>query len=86
VVSSTGLIFLAGADAKIRAYDADTGKVLWTATLPGQSRGIPAMYELNGRQYLIVNASNAQGPAGSGAEQPRGYVAFALSEKADASR
>jgi len=85
VVTSTGLVFLAGADAKIRAYDADTGKVLWTATLPGQSRGIPAMYEVNGRQYLIVNASNAQGPAG-GPEQPRGYVAFALPEKADAGR
>ena len=86
VVTSTGLVFLAGADAKIRAYDADTGKVLWTATLPGQSRGIPAMYEVSGRQYLIVNASNAQGPAEGGAVEARGYVAFALPEKADAGR
>jgi hypothetical protein len=55
-------------------------------TLPGQSRGIPAMYEANGRQYLIVNASNAQGPAESGAVEARGYVAFALPEKVDAGR
>ena len=86
VVTSTGLVFLAGGDMKIRAYDAENGKVLWTADLPGQSRGIPAMYEVNGRQYLIVNAAS---PAGAQAtadnlssEQPRGYVAFALPESA----
>jgi quinoprotein glucose dehydrogenase len=92
IVTSTGLVFLAGGDAKIRAYDADTGKVLWTAALPGQSRGIPAMYEANGRQYLIVNATTAQGggrgisaePERAGREA-RGYVVFALPEKAGAS-
>ena len=80
LVTSTGLIFLTGGDAKMRAYDSETGKVLWTAALPGHSRGIPAMYQVNGRQYLIVNASTAQGgPTAS--ENARGYVAFALPEK-----
>jgi quinoprotein glucose dehydrogenase len=82
VVTSTGLVFLSGGDMKIRAYDSATGKVLWTAQLPGQSRGIPAMYQVNGRQYLIVNATSPAGeqaPAdGSNAAQPRGYIAFAL--------
>src|SRR5215471_4070694 len=59
VVTATGLVFLAGGDAKMRAYDADSGQVLWTASLPGQSRGIPAIYEVNGREYLIVNATTA---------------------------
>jgi quinoprotein glucose dehydrogenase len=81
VVTSTGLVFLTGGDAKMRAYDADTGKVLWTASLPGQSRGIPAMYQVNGRQYLIVNATSAQGGAAPASDQARGYVAFALPEK-----
>ncbi len=81
IVTSTGLIFLTGGDAKMRAYDADTGKVVWTATLPGQSRGIPAMYEINGRQYLIVNATTAQGTLSG---EARGYVAFALPEKSGA--
>ena len=85
VVTSTGLVFLTGADAKMRAYDSETGKVLWTAELPGQSRGIPAMYSVNGRQYLIVNATNAQGPAAN-PDNPRGYVAFALPEKAAQTR
>ena len=91
IVTSTGLVFLAGGDAKIRAYDAENGKVLWTAQLPGQSRGIPAMYEANGRQYLIVNATTAQGGGrGRGgsteADQARGYVVFALPEKAVAGK
>ena len=58
LTTSTGLVFLAGGDMKIRAYDEDTGKVLWTAKLPGQSRGIPAIYEVNGREYLVVNATS----------------------------
>jgi quinoprotein glucose dehydrogenase len=82
VTTSTGLVFLAGGDMKIRAYDEATGKVLWTAKLPGQSEGIPAMYEAGGRQYLVVNATLAPGghaPAtDTDAAQPRGYVAFAL--------
>jgi quinoprotein glucose dehydrogenase len=76
------LIFLAGGDMKIRAYDEATGQVLWTAKLPAESEGIPAMYEVGGRQYLVVNATLAPGghtPAvDMDAAQPRGYVAFAL--------
>ena len=44
IVTSTGLIFIAASDGKIRALDEGTGKVLWTATLPAGSEGIPAMY------------------------------------------
>jgi quinoprotein glucose dehydrogenase len=84
IVTSTGLVFLAGGDGKIRAYDADNGKVLWTATLPGLSRGIPAMYEVNGRQYLVVNATTPQGGMAPGPD--RGYVAFALPERNAASK
>jgi quinoprotein glucose dehydrogenase len=86
VTTSTGLIFLAGGDMKIRAYDAETGQVLWTAKLPGQSQGIPAMYEADGKQYLIVNATVAPGGRAQATDassaQPRGYIAFALPGKA----
>jgi quinoprotein glucose dehydrogenase len=82
VTTSAGLIFMAGGDRKVRAYDQETGKVLWTAKLPGQSEGIPAMYVSKGRQYLIVNASQAseeeEGDKEERSAQPRGYVAFAL--------
>jgi quinoprotein glucose dehydrogenase len=94
IVTSTGLIFIAASDGKIRALDEDTGKVLWTATLPAGSEGIPSMYEAKGRQFLVVPASSkinsGGGHAGSGrtlpsavrADLPKGYVAFALPEVA----
>jgi quinoprotein glucose dehydrogenase len=88
LVTKTGLVFHAGGDNKIRAYDEDTGQVLWTGSLPGSARGIPAMYELRGRQYLVI-ASPGDAPGGGGAaagatpvpiapNTPRGYIAFAL--------
>ena len=92
IVTSTGLIFIAASDGKIRALDEETGKVLWTATLPAGSEGIPAMYEAGGRQYLVVPASsniNSGGghpgkrrhTAGCALDLPKGYIAFALPGK-----
>jgi quinoprotein glucose dehydrogenase len=83
VVTSAGLLFNSAGDGKVRAYDVDSGKVLWTGDLPAASRGVPAMYEVNGRQYLVVNATqnvtagNARNPK-SDASRPKGYVVFAL--------
>jgi quinoprotein glucose dehydrogenase len=82
----------AASDGKIRALDADTGKVLWSATLPAGSEGIPAMYEAKERQYLVVPASSNINPGGghpkgrqaprtARADLPKGYVAFALPRK-----
>jgi quinoprotein glucose dehydrogenase len=78
IPTRTGLVFLAGSDGRIRAFDENSGQALWTGTLPGGSRGVPAMYEANGRQYLLVSSV----PAGSGANSsaPRGWIAFALSK------
>jgi quinoprotein glucose dehydrogenase len=95
IVTSTGLIFIAASDGKVRAHDEETGEVLWTATLPAASEGIPAMYEVNGRQYLVVPASSNLNPGGghlspgeeatpAGAAASgltRSYVVFALPEK-----
>jgi quinoprotein glucose dehydrogenase len=85
--TAAGLIFFATGDAKVRALDADTGKVIWTGELPAGSRGIPAMYEVNGRQYLVVNATdNLTIGDGNPAHAPaprklsRAYVVFALPE------
>ena len=93
IVTATGLIFIAGKDSKLRAYDEETGKVLWTYTLPAGSEGIPAMYEVKGRQYLVVSASSrvitgarlGPGPGAPapavGSKLPKGYIAFALPAK-----
>ena len=71
VVTSTGLVFATAADRKIHVYDSTTGKQLWETALGGPTSGAPSMYELRGRQYLLVTASASGGRGGRGAP-PRG--------------
>jgi quinoprotein glucose dehydrogenase len=76
-------VFGLGGDSKVRAYDADTGAVLWTGAVRGAFRGSPSMYEIDGRQYLLVAASGDAGAAAGSvsADLPTGLVAFALPDK-----
>jgi quinoprotein glucose dehydrogenase len=57
VVTSSGVLFCTGKDGKIYAFDVDNGKELWSYELPTGTEGIPAMYEINGKHYLVVCAS-----------------------------
>ena len=79
-------------DRQLRAYDRDNGNVLWSYTLPGGSEGIPATYELDGRQYLAVPVAAGAGlfaplldPAPSVPPLERAYVVFALPRGSEAS-
>lgn len=55
VVTAGGLVFVATAsDRTLRARDADTGEVLWEYALPAGSEGVPAVYAVDGRQYIAV--------------------------------
>ena len=83
ISTSAGLVFHAGGDGKLRAYDADNGRVLWTGVLPAGSQGIPAMYEASGRQFLLVNATQlgsgyTRGQIRPGDTAAGGYVAYAV--------
>lgn len=93
VVTRTGLLFQNGKDGWARAYDVDTGKVLWKGKTAGQSIGIPTMYMSKGRQYVVF-MSPAVGPGSVGGAEgggtgsvpekfdgPHGYIAFALPNK-----
>ncbi|MDE3195384.1 MAG: PQQ-binding-like beta-propeller repeat protein, partial [Acidobacteriota bacterium] len=64
VVTASGLIFVAASDGVLRALDEETGQTLWSYKLPAVSEGIPAMYEVAGKQYLVISAG--------------AYMAFAL--------
>ena len=57
VVTAGGLIFAGTRDRKVRALDADTGKELWSFETPAGLEGMPAVYEVNGRQYLVFCAA-----------------------------
>jgi glucose dehydrogenase len=84
LVTAGGLLFVATAqDRRLRAYDRDTGKVLWSQALPGGSEGIPATYELDGRQYLAVPVAAGAGlfpPTFDVKQAPaqRAYIVYSL--------
>ncbi|HYK55934.1 MAG TPA: PQQ-binding-like beta-propeller repeat protein, partial [Flavisolibacter sp.] len=75
VVTKGGLIFVASTqDEKIRAFDKKTGSQLWEAKLPAAGYATPAVYSLNGRQYVVIACGGGKVGSKSGDE----YVAFAL--------
>ncbi len=83
IVTGAGLLFATAADCKVHVYESATGAELTTLPLGGLSSGQPAMYEHDGRQYLLVTASAAQGPSGPAAlplptSGPTGLIAYAL--------
>jgi quinoprotein glucose dehydrogenase len=83
VVTESGLLFGAGGDNQIRAWDSETGRQLWVSRFGGNFVGSPVMYETNGRQYLLVPAASAAADPGSSAASPPttgplGWVAYAL--------
>ena len=85
VVTEAGLVFGAGGDNYIRAWDGDTGRQLWASRFAGNFAGSPVMYETGGRQYLLVPAANTGGGRGAAPPPPNpgplGWVAYALPRK-----
>lgn len=79
-ITAGGLVFVPTFD-KLRAYDIETGSEIWSAPLPGDGQGIPAVYEVDGRQYVAVSATSgfrwSQLPEVETPPTPA-YVAFAL--------
>jgi len=79
VITATGLIFEATRDRFVRAYDENTGKVLWAHQLDAALQGVPMVYESGGREYLVVCAAAPEGSDANARAPIHGsYVAFAL--------
>jgi glucose dehydrogenase len=68
VVTASGLLFIAATnfDNKSRAFDARTGKVLWETTLPAAGNATPAVYEANGKQFVVIAAGGNWDAASGG--------------------
>ncbi|HVF61786.1 MAG TPA: pyrroloquinoline quinone-dependent dehydrogenase [Thermoanaerobaculia bacterium] len=78
LVTGGGLVFLSAAfrDDRLRAYDVETGKVLWEAALPAGGQATPMTYlGRDGKQYVVI-AAGGHGKAGT--RQGDSLVAFAL--------
>ena len=87
IVTAGGLVFIATwPDRTIHAYDKDTGKLLWEQEIEANPEGLPSVYEVDGRQYIVFCASGhppeaapAEGFAWkAGKAEAQGYYAFAL--------
>jgi quinoprotein glucose dehydrogenase len=75
IVTAGGLVFIAATrDAKFRAFDKETGSLLWEAALPAAGYATPSTYAVRGRQYVVIAAGGGK----LGTESGDAYVAFAL--------
>jgi glucose dehydrogenase len=79
------LLFIATtADRTIRAFDKDSGNVLWEKEMEANFAGIPAVYAVAGRQYVAFFGGCCEKPAAGniawkGASLgTQGYYVFAL--------
>jgi quinoprotein glucose dehydrogenase len=77
VVTAGGLLFIGATlfDRKFRAFDKDTGELLWETTLPFAGTATPITYEASGRQFVVIAAGGRRVPPTGGV-----YMAFALPE------
>ena len=87
IVTSTGIVFSTARDGVLYAFDAENGAVLWQYALPMVAEGLPAVYAVDGKHYLVVNATTPHTwglnsrESGIGSAEPPGtggYVVFAI--------
>jgi quinoprotein glucose dehydrogenase len=75
VVTAGGLLFIAAtSDAKLRAFNKRTGQLLWETDLPAAGFATPSVYEVAGRQYVVIACGGGKLHKKSG----DAYIAFAL--------
>src|SRR5947209_13498908 len=86
-VTAGGLVLFVDNQSKLYALDKNTGKVIYTRDAPNSAVGVPAVYEVNGREYILFSLIGGPGfsagarMAPGGTNPPPGerqFVAFAL--------
>ena len=56
-MTAGGLVFIgASMDGAFRAFDEETGQVLWTVQLPAGGQATPVTFQENGEQYVVISA------------------------------
>ena len=84
VVTASGLLFTGTRDRKVRAFDAESGKLLWETGVDAAIEGIPAVYEAGGRQFIVFCAAAQAGLTRETQSPIRGaYLALALPDAAE---
>jgi alcohol dehydrogenase (cytochrome c) len=54
-----GLVFGGDVNGNLRAFDQDTGRVLWEINLGAPVDGFPVSYTVNGKQYVAVSTGTS---------------------------
>jgi glucose dehydrogenase len=77
IVTAGGLVIVGATiyDRKIRAFNSETGELLWEDELPFAGTATPATYMIDGKQYIVIATSGQRDHKGP---QGAAYVAFAL--------
>jgi quinoprotein glucose dehydrogenase len=71
VVTAGGLIIMGTkSDAKLHIYDKDTGKQIAEMLVPAGPEGIPSVYEVGGREYIVISARPSPEKIPVGDQQP----------------
>jgi quinoprotein glucose dehydrogenase len=80
IATAGGLVFVGATDdGRFRAFDAKTGKELWTVKLPGAAEATPITYQgADGKQYVVITATG--GGFFNNAVTGDSVVAFALED------
>jgi quinoprotein glucose dehydrogenase len=79
VVTAGGVVFIAATrDEKIRAFNKTTGELLWQVDLPAAGIATPAVYQVNGKEYVVIACGGGGKQRTKSGDQ---YVAFALPGK-----
>jgi quinoprotein glucose dehydrogenase len=79
VATAGGLLFTGTRDRKVRAFDVETGKLLWETEVAAAIEGMPAVYEIGGREFIVFCAAAQEGLTPAGQKPIQGaYIAFAL--------
>ena len=67
VATGGGLLFGGDASGHFRAFDQQTGKVLWETNLGSPVTGYPITFSVGGRQYVAVSTGSSLATAGMNA-------------------
>ncbi len=83
LVTSSGIVFSTIKGGQIYAFDEDNGELLWKYQLSKETMGLPAMYEVDSRDYIVVSATASFTEHSKDWSKelnalPSGYVVFAL--------
>ncbi len=79
VVTKGGLVFIAATrDEMFRAFDKETGEIMWEHKLPFSGYATPSTYKIDGVQYVVIAAGGHYNIGGKTGDR---YIAFKLKER-----